>query len=171
MNDTQSTQRLASIIKSLRVAMMHTNSPGNGALGAMTHARPMYTQRIDEDRFDGELYFFTDATSRKVQDVQHDPQVVLTYSDPDHHRYVVVYGTATCERNEAKVSELWNLHARGWWPEGPESQALTLIRVNVSGAEYWDGPSNVSYVLQLMKAVATGQRIEGYGEHERLGPA
>lgn len=169
MEDIPNTKRLASIIKNVRVAMMHTHRAGDGFAGSRSHIRPMYTQRLDEDHFDGELFFFTDSTSRKVHDLQDDQQIVLTYSDNDKNQYAVVYGTARCEHNEQKVAELWNIHAKGWWPEGPQSPNLTLIRVQVTAAEYWDGPSNISYVIQLIQAVATGQRIEDYGKHGKIG--
>lgn len=47
--------------------------------------------------------------------------------------------------NQEKTRELWNIHAKGWWPEGPQSPSLAIIRVRVASAECWDGPSNTSY--------------------------
>jgi len=129
----------------------------------------MYTQKLDPDTFAGELFFFTDVSSAKVQELEQNAAIILTYAAPDKNRFVVVFGTAQCERNVAKASELWNIHAKGWWPEGPTSQALAVVRVQVSSAEFWDGPSKLSYAITLFSAVAKGERIESYGEHGRVG--
>lgn len=163
LNDTA---KLAELIKGMRVAMFHTFSDVHSGPSASTvHARPMHTQRIDPGAFAGELWFFTNSDSEKVREIDRNPRVMLSYADNSSSNYVVAWGEARCERDPAKARELWNIHAKGWWPEGPGSAELTLISVRLTSAEYWDGPSNVSYMLKLAKAVATGERIKTYGEH------
>ncbi len=163
VNDTV---RLAELIKSIRVAMFHTFlDPPSPATGSNIHARPMYTQKLDPKAFEGELWFFTGAESAKVMELERNPRVMLSYADNSSNHYVVAWGMARCEHNPAKAAQLWNVHAKGWWPEGPASDDLTLIRVELTSAEYWDGPSSASYMLKLAKAVATGERIKTYGEH------
>lgn len=160
---------LANLIKDVRVAMMHTFRSGTNRAGSSAvHVRPMYTQKLDAEAFQGELWFFTDASSEKVADLETNPNVWLTYAAPEKNRYVAVFGSGRCERNPAKAEELWNVHAKGWWPEGPTSASLALIRVQTSSAEYWDGPSNASYMLSLLKAVATGQRVDAVADHGRV---
>lgn len=159
-------QKVAELIKDVRVAFLHTVD--GASQGIPLRAIPMYTQRIDPAAFDGTLWFFTDAGSNKVADLTANPNLLLTYSDPSKNRYVVVRGTGVCEHNPAKASELWNIHAKGWWPEGPESDTLLLIHVRINSAEYWDGPSNTSYMLHLIKAVATGERIDIDTDHAKV---
>lgn len=162
-------RKLADLIKDVRVAMMHTMLEDRGSGGASRQqARPMYTQRLDPAAFRGELWFFTDAASRKVAEIADASAVLLTYAAPDKNLYAVAFGTAVCERNEQEARDLWNIHAKGWWPEGPASPSLMLIRVQVQTAEYWDGPSSTSYMLSLLKAVALGQRVQPGGEHGRV---
>jgi general stress protein 26 len=128
------------------------------------HVRPMYTQNADSESFDGTLWFMTDADSAKVHELATNHGVVVTYSAPDKNRYVVAYGNADVERNPEKARELWNIHAKGWYPGGPDDPNLLLIRVRVESADYWDGPSNTMYMLSLLRAVATGKRINADGE-------
>lgn len=160
-NEVGNLQKLAELIADVRVAMLTTFPTGESA----AHARPMYTQKVEADKFDGTLWFMTDAGSGKVDELAENSQVVVTYSAPDKNRYVVVYGTARAERNPDKARELWNVHAKGWYPDGPTDRSLMLIEVRVDSAEYWDGPSNTSYLFKLLKAVATGDRIKSYGSH------
>lgn len=158
--------KVADLIKDVRVAFLHTVDIA--VEGMPFRVRPMYTQRVDPETFDGTLWFFTDANTTKVSELQTNPNVLLTYASPDKNQYVVIKGTANCEHNPAKARELWNIHAKGWWPEGPESNSLMLIHVRIHSAEYWDGPSDTSYLLHLVKAVATGERIEVKSDHGRI---
>ena len=174
MNDTTSEHgnyhKLAELIKDVRVAMMSTVSNGRTyPAGSPLRTRPMYTQRIDPETFSGQLWFFSEASSSKVAEIETNDNVLLTYASPDKNRYVAVSGTAHCEHNAEKARELWNIHAKGWWPDGPESQDLILIGVQIESAEYWDGPSNMSYMIELLSSVVTGKRIGPVGEHGTVG--
>lgn len=164
-------KKVAELIKEVRVAMMQTYAIDavQGTPRVPVHIRPMYTQKLDVDTFDGELWFFTDSTSEKVAELERNNGMVLTYASPEHNRFVVVYGSGTVMKDTAKAAELWNIHAKGWWPDGPSSPSLVLIQVRVSAAEYWDGPSNASYMLSLLKAVVTGQRVNVAAEHGNVG--
>lgn len=165
-NEAGSLQKLAELIADVRVAMLTTFPADQHATNAPpAHVRPMYTQKVEPNEFDGTLWFMTDAESGKVDELAENSQVVVTYSAPDKNRYVVVYGTARAERDPDKARELWNVHAKGWYPDGPTDRSLMLIEVRIDSAEYWDGPSNTSYLLKLLKAVATGDRIKSYGNH------
>lgn len=157
--------KLAELISDIRVAMLTTFPPGK-----RPHARPMYTQKLDTENFDGTLWFMTDAESVKVAELIANPQVLITYAAPTKNRFVVVTGTARSEWNPEVAHELWNIHAKAWYPDGPDDPHLALIRVQVESAEYWDGPSQSSYFLNLLTAVVRGKRMETTGRHGTLGP-
>lgn len=168
------------LIKAVRVAMLTTfpassASPSHAHAHTQMHTRPMYTQKVappDADspnRFTGELWFMTDDQSPKVREIQDDEHVLITYADQGQNTYVVVKGRASVERNPAKAQDLWNIHAKGWWPGGPDDPRLVLLRVAVDSAEYWHGPSNTSYMLNLLKAVVTGSRVRIQSEHGKIG--
>jgi general stress protein 26 len=157
--------KLAELIQDIRVAMFTTFTVDG------PHARPMYTHNVKPDLFDGTLWFMTDRNTPKVEQLAANQRVLITYGAPGENRYVAVYGRATPESNPEKARELWNIHAKGWWPGGPEDPNLTLIRVAVETAEYWDGPSSTSYMFHLLKAVATHTRIDlpiAGDEHARM---
>ena len=59
--------------------------------------------------------------------------------------------------DRAKVKELWTAPLKAWFPKGPEDPNIALLRVDVSGAEYWDAPgSAVMRSYGLAKALTTG---------------
>ncbi|HYE63323.1 MAG TPA: pyridoxamine 5'-phosphate oxidase family protein [Phycisphaerales bacterium] len=151
-------QRLAELIREVRVAMFTTFAPGSVG-GSAPHARPMYTHNVKPEDFDGVLWFMTPTGTPKLRELAANQQVLVTYADAGKNVFVSVMGRATAEQNPEKAKELWNIHAKGWYPGGPDDPNLTLIRVEVEEAEYWEGPSNTSYMLKLLKAVATNTRI------------
>lgn len=169
MSRAEGLQKLAELIADVRVAMLYTMPTTSD--GSLAHVRPMYTQSVAPATFDGELWFMTGAGSQKVDEIARDSRVVVTYAAPGKNRYVAIHGTASCEQNPTVARELWNVHAKGWWPEGPDSPDLRLIRVHVDRAEYWDGPSNVAYMLDLARAVVTGDRVRPGGEHGTISGA
>jgi general stress protein 26 len=154
-------EKIRDLIKGISFAML-TTVDEDGSL----RSRPMQTQ---ETEFNGELWFFTSASSAKVDEVQSDRRVNVSYSDPDDNRYVSLSGTATLVRDREKIKELWKPILKAWFPDGLEDPDLALLRVKVEKAEYWDSPS--SKMVQLagfLKAIATGKRLEYAGENEKL---
>jgi general stress protein 26 len=171
-NRTADLPKLAELIKDMRVAMLTTFPTDKRGFGETMrpHSRPMYTQTIEPESFDGTLWFMTDSDSAKVQELAENSEVLISYAAPTKNRFVVVTGLARAEHNAEKARELWNIHAKGWWPEGPASRSLALIEVQVETAEYWDGPSSTSYFISLLKAVTTGERVDPNTEHGTLKP-
>jgi len=58
-----------------------------------------------------------------------------------------------------------NTFTDAWLEGGPENPNNILIRVEATGAEYWDAPgSKVTQLVNLVKAKTTGKRFEGDNE-------
>lgn len=150
---TQDVARLAEMIRGIDIAMLTTVAP-DGTL----RSRPMATQHAP---FDGELWFFADVGSGKVDEIARQHHVNLAYADPRAQRYVSVCGTATILRDAARARSLWTPVAAAWFPGGPEDPSLALLRVRVTEAEYWDSPSGaVVRLVGFLRGVVTGERPE-----------
>ncbi len=153
-------EKLKELIKDINIAMLTTvNSDGSLC------SRPMATQKTE---FNGEIWFFTSDRSAKVDEIVHEQQVNVSYSNPDKQEYVSVSGHAELVRDRQKIEELWNPILKAWFPDGKEQADLALLKINVDKAEYWDSPSSaVVSLIGFVKAIATGKPYEG-GEHEKL---
>ena len=148
--NTENVQKLAKLIKGIRVAML-TTVEADGCL----RSRPMAMQ---DSAFDGTLWFFTRIDTAKVHEIERDRHVNLSFANPSDEVYVSVSGKARVVRDPAKAKELWNPINKAWFPQGLDDPNLGLVRVDVEKAEYWDSPS--SAVVQLIgfaKAIATGK--------------
>jgi general stress protein 26 len=153
-------KKLGELIKDVKFAMLSTVE-GDGSL----RSRSMASQQVE---FDGDLWFFTGASSHKVHDIENNPQVNVAFSDPNDQNYVSMSGRATLVRDQQKAEDLWNVFYRSWFPKGLDDPDLALLRIEVAGAEYWDSPSSaVVHVYGLAKARLTGTPLSS-GDKEKL---
>ena len=79
-------QKVWTLIKDIQFALMVTR----GADGKMS-GRPMAAMQKD---FDGDLWFFSRDKTPKIDEVLHDTNVLLAYSEPKDQQYVSVAGQA-----------------------------------------------------------------------------
>ena len=123
---------LGSMIEDIEIAMLVTRSRDGHYV-----SRPVATQKTE---FDGDLWFFTSAASHKAAEIKAHPKVNVSYASQDRNTYVSVSGTATVRRDRSKIDALWSDVLKVYFPNGKDDPDVTLIRVKVETAEYWDGP-------------------------------
>lgn len=153
-------KKVADLMKDVKIAML-TTSAGNGGL----HSRPMGVQQVE---FDGDLWFFASRSSRKAAEIRQNSMVNVAFSKPDDQTYVSVSGHAELVDDQGKTKELWNPLLKAWFPKGIDDPDLTLIKIEVDGAEYWDSPSSAVVTLfGFVKSLATGSPPD-IGENERV---
>jgi general stress protein 26 len=155
-----SIKKLAELIKEIKYAML-TTTESDGSL----RSRPMQVQQVE---FDGDLWFFTGASSPKVSEIQRDHQVNVSFAAPNKDSYVSMSGRANLVRDRQKIDELWNDALKAWFPKGKDDPEVALLKVNVEQAEYWDEPGGkVVELAGFVKALVTGKRADT-GENEKL---
>jgi general stress protein 26 len=154
-------QKLRELVKDIDFCMLTTVDENNDL-----HSRPMSVNGdIDPD---GDLWFFTNASSHKVSEIARLPKVNVSFADPENQHYVSITGTAQLVRDRAKIEELWKPEFKMWFPEGKDDPEIALLRVNLEKAEYWDSPtSTIAYVLNFVSSVVTGKEAD-YGENKKL---
>lgn len=153
-------QKLNELIKDVQYAMFTTVEP-DGTL----RARPMATRKAE---FDGTLWFFTKASAPKVDEVEQEQNVCVSYAKPEKQHYISMSGAARVVRDRNKIEELWTPELKAWFPGGKEDPDIALLRVEVSQAEYWDSHnSTIAHLLGLAKSVATGTTYQP-GENEKV---
>lgn len=156
----ESVKKLGEMIEDIDFAML-TTAEKDGTL----RSRPMSTQQVE---FNGDLWFFTQASSPKVEEVERERHVNVSYSKPDAQRYVSISGKARLVRDPEKIKELWKPILKAWFPKGLDDPDLALLKVSVEAAEYWDSPSStMMHLIGFVKALATGQSYQP-GENEKI---
>jgi general stress protein 26 len=157
-----SEKKLAELIHDVSIAMF-TTVDAQGLL----RSRPL-TTLTNDDEDDEDLWFFSYEDSAKIDEIAHETQVNLAYAEPSEEIYVSVSGTAQNINDRALIHRFWKPMHKAFFPEGPDDPQLTLIRVRVLEAEYWDAPSSKMVILAGMaKAMLTGTAYRP-GENEKV---
>jgi general stress protein 26 len=119
----------AEMIRGIPVAMLTTTGLGR------LRSRPMVAQRTP---FDGTLWFITARAAGKTGEIRDRQAVHVTFVAPLENRYAWASGKATIVDDPARLKSLWHGGYLQWLPGGPGDPAITLIRVVIEEAEYWD---------------------------------
>ena len=165
MTDTQtrsqSLEKLRDLIKEIDFCMLTTiDEEGD------PHSRPM-SSNGDIDR-NGDLWFFTNASSHKVDEVAQSPKVNVSFADPDKQRYVSVTGIAKLIRDREKIDELWRPEFKMWFPKGKDDPEIALLCVSLEKGEYWDSPSStIGFALSFVSSLITGKQPD-FGENKKV---
>jgi len=85
------------------------------------------------------LWFFTSATSGKVDEIRADAHVNVAFSDPSKKIFLSISGDASVIDDRAKADALWSAAQKIFYPNGPDDPSLTLLRIVPHTAHYWDG--------------------------------
>lgn len=128
---------VAETLKDIDFVMLNTHTEGGRIAG-----RPMSNNR-DVD-YDGDSWFFVDQESRTFADVQADPKVTISaqgskglFGKPP--MFLSIEGQAQIVTDGAMLAEHWKKELERWWPEGPQTPGLALLKVRAERIHYWDG--------------------------------
>lgn len=149
--------KLADLIKDVSTAML-TFVDGQGSLVS----QPMAPIAMDAD---GVIWFFTDIASEKTS---HLDALNLTYSAESDGTYVSISGSGELDTDLARKQQLWTPFVKPWFPDGPESPDLALLKFIPHTAEYWDTPHSKVVRLFAMAASIVAAKPVGLGDHAHL---
>jgi general stress protein 26 len=151
MSQNEDIHKVTEIIKHHPICMLTTEGPKGALL-----SRPMTVMKVEDD---GEVWFFSSADGEPVAEIGSESRVNLSFSDKDE--WLSAHGHAVVITSEPKARELWNEAAAAFFPDGPGSKDLVLIRVRPDGAQYWESPGGViSTVFQWVKARLNGEVMD-----------
>lgn len=154
-------QKVRDLVKDIDFCML-TTIDEKGDL----HSRPMSSNGdIDSN---GDLWFFTAASSHKVSEIEKLPKVNVSFADPANQHYVSITGRAQLVRDRSKIDELWRPEFKMWFPEGKDDPEVALLRISLEKAEYWDSPSStIGYALSFVSSLVTGKEAD-YGQNKEF---
>ncbi len=157
-------KKIAGLVKGIHICMMTTVAED----GSMD-SRPMGVpaKEISEETFDGTIYFLTRGSSEKVGEVQADRHVTLTFAEPKDSKYITLKGKGSVSQDKAKIHELWSDMYKAWFPGGVDDPEISVLRVDVSGADYWEASSSklVMYAKYAIAAATHGSVPVGESGH------
>ena len=159
--NNQDVEQLIEMVKGVRTCMLITNEKDAENLSG----RPMGINKIDDD---GTIWFFTKASSYKVDEIEESKKVSIAITNESSNNYLMIHGTATLVNDKTKMKELWSAIMKAWFPLGLDDPDMTLIKVTPNEVNYWDSSSSKMVVLfNILKAIVTGKEYSE-GEHGKI---
>lgn len=154
-------------IEDIEIAMMTTRR-ADGHL----QSRPMATQKIAAG---ADLWFVTLEGAQKLQDIEADPHINLSYYKDRTREWVSVSGIASISHDRQKIHELYAPDWKAWFPKGDDPKhgtaddpRMVLIGVDVHAAAFLEVNKPQPVVLfELVKGFVTGSTPE-LGEMHHL---
>lgn len=153
-------EELYELIEGIEIAMLTTRRPDGRLV-----ARPMATQ----ERLPGaDLWFVTDIDTHKIDELEQDPNVNVSYYRDRTREWVSVSGSAQVSQDRARIRELYRPDWRAWFGKlddvrdgGPDDPRLALIMVTADSVVYMkqDKPAPV-VLFELVKGMVTGKRAD-----------
>ncbi|HEY4029544.1 MAG TPA: pyridoxamine 5'-phosphate oxidase family protein [Caulobacteraceae bacterium] len=128
---------IAQALKDIDFVMLNTHASGGAIAG-----RPMSNNRDVE--YDGDSWFFVDQTSRTFADIGEDPTVSIAAQGNKGLLgkppiFISIQGQAEVVQDRAQFEEHWQDELNRWWPEGPQTPGVALLKVHARRVHYWDG--------------------------------
>ena len=156
MSTKDKIEELYDLIEGIEIAMFTTRRDDGHLV-----SRPMATQARAAG---ADLWFATDITTEKMDELENDPHVNVSYYNMKSREYVSVSGTAHVTQDRAKIKELYRPDWRAWF-EGddknagtPDDPRIALIAVEADSAVFLkiDKPKPV-VLFEVARGMATGK--------------
>jgi len=149
---------LYGLIEKIETAMLTTRRTDGRLV-----SRPMATQERESI---ADLWYVTDISSDKMDELEHDPHVNLAFFDTGSWEWVSVSGTARVSTDRETIRSLYKPDWKAWFGAidevrdgGPDDPRLALILVDADSVTYMKREKSKPMVLfEIGKAMVTGDR-------------
>lgn len=121
---------IAQILQQLDCCMM-TTIDGNGNM----NTRPMLHNKSAQ--FDGKVYYFSMQDTRKVRDLNENPNISLTYQNRDNTLFLQLSGKGEVVYDSEKMKPHWDNSLDLWWKERERTPGMCMVCIHVSKARVW----------------------------------
>jgi general stress protein 26 len=153
LQDREAIEKFRELVKDVTICMF-TTLDENYELTS----RPMFTSSVDDE---GNVWFFTNEFSEKINEVSKDNLVHLIYSHPVKNIYVDVKGTCSLIIDKKKMEELWDPTLKNWFPEGLEDSKICLVKVATETAHFWNhSASKMGLLFQMIRSITKGDQYK-----------
>lgn len=143
-------QHIVDFVNRARVGMLGTREPTGKLV-----SRPMTVVDVAPGE---DLSFFTSLDTSAIRDVRSNDAVNVAFVG--EHEWVSISGAAEVVEDPKVIEGLWSDALKAYYPDGPGTPGLVVLRVRTETAEHWRSPGTVATALRWAKARATGEQID-----------
>lgn len=131
LNGTEAIEKIKELTQKASTCFFCTKLRSNDSFST----RPMSVQQVDDE---GNLWFLSAADSNKNAELIAEPQVQLLFQGSPHSDFLSLYGTASINKDKAKIKELWHPMIKAWFTEGVDDPRITVLKIVPEQGYYWD---------------------------------
>ncbi len=147
--------KLGELIEDMSVAMLTSLNESDSM-----DSKPMSPLEMDSE---GAIWFFTELNTSKTANLS---TANLAFSDSSNGTYVSLSGRGEIHKNSGDIHRLWTVFAKPWFPDGPDSPNLALLKFIPNAAEYWDAPhSKTIRLFSIAASIVMGKPVN-MGDHD-----
>lgn len=110
-------------------------------------ARPMQTQELE---YDGDLWFITMKHTDKYKEIEANPTVNISVVGKS---YASISGTAKIVDDRERLDKHWNKIYEKMFDTHPKDPNLTMVKIEMDSAEYWDTGNRTGMIVNLFKNI------------------
>jgi general stress protein 26 len=153
LQDREAIEKFRGLVKDVTICMFTTIDENHDLT-----SRPMFTSNVDDE---GNVWFFTNEFSEKINEVSKDNLVHLIYSHPVKNIYVDVKGTCSLIIDKKKMQELWHPELKSWFPQELEDTKICLVKVATETAHFWNhSSSKMGLLFGMIRSIAKGDKYK-----------
>ncbi|UOB16739.1 pyridoxamine 5'-phosphate oxidase family protein [Abyssalbus ytuae] len=120
-------------------------------------ANPMTTAEVDDE---GNLWFFISKDHTNYKEISGDNRIQLVYANEGKNEYLSVYGIGILLVDKEKIDQLWSPYLEAWY-DGKNDPNISLLKIWIEDAYYWDSKSNkLVTLLKMASAALSGDKKE-----------
>lgn len=143
---------VAAKLRESSIAMLTTAVGGDKIV-----SHPMTIQGVTDD---ADVWFFVGRQGDQAEALTRGAAVNVSIAKAGS--WLSVAGHAAFVDDPAKVQELWNDSAEGYFPGGPTDPNLGLLLVTTDSAQYWGLPGGrIAGAVRMVKTMITKGRAAG----------
>lgn len=153
LSDQEAIKKFKELVNEVNICMF-TTLDEQYALSS----RPMITSSVDDE---GNVWFFTNEFSEKINELSKDNVVHLIYSHPVKNIYIDVKGSCSLVIDRKKMEELWDNSLKSWFPQGIEDPRLCLVKVSTETAHFWNhSSSKMGLLFHMIRSITKGDKYK-----------
>jgi len=154
---------IRAMLRRTKYCFLITNSSGSWPSARLV-------QPIVDEADEFVLYFGTDPELRKVREIEADPHVTVAVEDERENANLVLYGTASLERDLDTRCRRWIGSWRMFFPGGPRGDGYVVIRFEARRVELMNFSRNVVAEPFGLRPLALVHGVGGWAlaDHARL---
>ncbi|MBD65396.1 MAG: hypothetical protein CME62_09320 [Halobacteriovoraceae bacterium] len=152
MDNKENVSKLFKIIDKTKYGMLITYND-------KIKARPMtIANKEGEHQY---LYFFSQFNTQKTEDILHNPDVLVTFTNNDEHMYAAINGRARLTNDKDIMKDHFSKMHKAFFEEGLDTPGIHLIEVEIRHAECWYSDQNTFMeFFEILASIPTGKTAD-----------